>query len=65
MWSYYVTERSKVRTPTGAELDRVAGTNNYGRKVLRRWRQEGRRGRAVDCDKAGRQRAASTRVSAG
>jgi hypothetical protein len=37
MWAYYVTERSKGRTPTGAELDRIAGTNNYGRKLLRRW----------------------------
>jgi hypothetical protein len=37
MWAYYVTERSKGRTPTGAELDRVAGTNNYGRRLLRRW----------------------------
>lgn len=41
MWAYYVTERSKGRTPTGAELDRIADTNNYGRKVLRRWRQGG------------------------
>lgn len=37
MWAYYVTERSKGRIPTGAELDRVAGTNNYGRRLLRRW----------------------------
>jgi hypothetical protein len=41
MWAYYVTELSKGRTPTGAELDRIAGTNNYGRRVLRRWRQSG------------------------
>ncbi|GAA5169245.1 MULTISPECIES: DUF2637 domain-containing protein [Pseudonocardiaceae] len=41
MWAYYVTERSKGRTPTGAELDRIAGTNNYGRRVLRRWRTVG------------------------
>ncbi|MEV5302711.1 DUF2637 domain-containing protein [Amycolatopsis methanolica] len=41
MWAYYVTERAKGRTPTGAELDRIVGTNNYGRKVLRRWRQAG------------------------
>jgi hypothetical protein len=41
MWAYYLTERAKGRTPTGAELDRSAGTNNYGRKMLRRWRQEG------------------------
>jgi hypothetical protein len=42
MWAYYVTERSKGRTPSGAELDRVAGTHNYGRRVLRRWRETGR-----------------------
>lgn len=42
MWTHYVTERSKGRTPTGAELDRIAGTNNYGRKVLRRWKAAGR-----------------------
>lgn len=41
MWVYYRRERSRGRTPTGAELDRVAGTNNYGRKVLRRWQAEG------------------------
>ncbi|MFC3893192.1 DUF2637 domain-containing protein [Lentzea rhizosphaerae] len=41
MWAYFVTERAKGRAPTGAELDRLAGTNNYGRKVLRRWRQTG------------------------
>jgi hypothetical protein len=41
MWVYYVTERSKGRTPTGAELDRIAGTNNYGRRLLRRWRALG------------------------
>lgn len=41
MWEYYMTERSKGRTPTGAELDRVAGTNNYGRRLLRRWREAG------------------------
>jgi hypothetical protein len=29
MWAYYVTERSEGRRPTGAELDRIAGTNNY------------------------------------
>ncbi|MQY26740.1 DUF2637 domain-containing protein [Nocardia aurantia] len=42
MWAYYRSERSRGRTPTGAELDRIAGTNNYGRKVLRRWRTAGR-----------------------
>lgn len=38
MWAYYQTERAKGRTPTGAELDRIAGTNNYGRRLLRKWR---------------------------
>jgi hypothetical protein len=38
MWAYYTSERSNGRTPTGAELDRIAGTNNYGRRVLRRWK---------------------------
>jgi hypothetical protein len=42
MWAYYVTEQAKGRTPTGAELDRIAGTNNYGRRVLRRWKQHGK-----------------------
>ena len=41
MWVYYQTERAKGRTPTGAELDRIAATNNYGRRVLRRWRRDG------------------------
>ncbi|MGF6882344.1 hypothetical protein ABIA39_001286 [Nocardia sp. GAS34] len=41
MWAYYLSERSKGRTPTGAELDRIAGTNNYGRRVLRRWKAAG------------------------
>ncbi len=31
LWAYYVTERANGRTPTGAELDRIAGTNNCGR----------------------------------
>ncbi|MCR6489782.1 DUF2637 domain-containing protein [Amycolatopsis sp. OK19-0408] len=40
MWDYYVGERACGRTPTGAELDRVAGTHNYGRRILRQWRTE-------------------------
>lgn len=36
MWAYYQAQRARGRTPSGAELDRVAGTNNYGRRVLRR-----------------------------
>lgn len=42
MWAYFQAERSKGRTPTGAELDRIASTNNYGRRVLRRWAKTGR-----------------------
>ncbi|MFF4349970.1 DUF2637 domain-containing protein [Streptomyces sp. NPDC001530] len=42
MWNYFQEQGGKGRTPTGAELDRVAGTNNYGRAVLKRWRENGR-----------------------
>ncbi|MGH3876678.1 MAG: DUF2637 domain-containing protein [Actinophytocola sp.] len=42
MWTHYLREKASGRTPTGAELDRVAGTNNYGRTVLRQWREQGR-----------------------
>jgi len=42
MWIYLQRERASGRMPTGAELDRVAGTNNYGRAVLARWRRTGR-----------------------
>jgi hypothetical protein len=42
MWNYFQAQCAQGRTPTGAELDRVAKTNNYGRRVLRRWRAEGR-----------------------
>jgi hypothetical protein len=42
MWAYDVTKRSKGRTPTGAELDRIAGTNNFGRRVQRKWREPDR-----------------------
>jgi hypothetical protein len=42
MWEHFRREQARGRTPSGAELDRVAGTNNYGRTVLRRWREQGR-----------------------
>jgi hypothetical protein len=42
MWAHFQREQARGRTPTGAELDRVASTNNYGRTVLRQWRNEGR-----------------------
>jgi hypothetical protein len=42
MWAHFLREQAHGRTPTGAKLDRVAGTNNYGRTVLRQWRNEGR-----------------------
>ncbi|MEQ0558479.1 DUF2637 domain-containing protein [Amycolatopsis sp. NEAU-NG30] len=38
MWAFYQAERKQGRTPTGADLDRVAGTHNYGRRILRKWR---------------------------
>jgi hypothetical protein len=41
MWEHYQRQRATGRTPTGAELDRIAGTN-YGRAVLARWRRTGR-----------------------
>jgi hypothetical protein len=42
MWKHFQQQQAAGRTPTGAELDRVAGTNNYGRAVLARWRRAGR-----------------------
>lgn len=42
MWAHFLREQERGRVPTGAELDRVAGTNNYGRTVLRQWREQGR-----------------------
>lgn len=39
MWAHYQHERATGRTLTGAELDRIAGTDNYGRVVLARWRR--------------------------
>lgn len=38
MWEFYEKERRQGRTPTGADLDRIAGTHNYGRRILRKWR---------------------------
>lgn len=42
MWEHFQRQLAAGRVPSGAELDRVAGTNNYGRAVLARWRREGR-----------------------
>jgi hypothetical protein len=42
MWEYYQRQRVLGHTPTGAELDRIAATNNYGRAILARWRSSGR-----------------------
>jgi hypothetical protein len=45
MWDHYQRAVSVgLPPPTGAELDQVAGTNNYGRAVLRKWRRMGRTG---------------------
>ena len=35
MRDYWAAERAEGRTPSGADLDRVAGTRDYGRKVRR------------------------------
>ncbi len=40
MWTHYQHERAHGRTPSGAELDRIAGTHNYGRRIVRKWRKE-------------------------
>jgi hypothetical protein len=45
MWEHYERAMSAgLSAPTGAELDAVAHTNNYGRAVLRKWRRSGRTG---------------------
>jgi hypothetical protein len=41
MWEFYEAECRQGRTPTGADLDRIAGTHNYGRRILRKWRASG------------------------
>lgn len=43
MWDHYQRRISAgLPPPTGAELDEVARTNNYGRAVLRKWHRKGR-----------------------
>jgi hypothetical protein len=45
MWEHYQrTVAAGLPAPTGAELDAIAATNNYGRAVLRKWRRSGRTG---------------------
>jgi len=41
MWEFYEAECRQGRAPTGADLDRIAGTHNYGRRILRKWRATG------------------------
>lgn len=48
MWEHFQRQLAAGRVPSGAELDRVAGTNNYGRAVLARWRRAGRIPGTVD-----------------
>ncbi len=48
MWAYFVVERAKGRTPSGAELDRMVGMHNYGRRMVRRWRDNGRLSASVE-----------------
>jgi hypothetical protein len=46
MWEHYRrTVSAGLPAPTGAELDEVTHTNNYGRAVLRKWRRRGEPGR--------------------
>jgi hypothetical protein len=43
MWEHYQHTLAAGRpAPTGAELDQIARTNNYGRAVLRKWQRKGR-----------------------
>lgn len=42
MSTHYQHELAAGRMPTGADLDRIAGTNNYRRAVLARWRRTAR-----------------------
>jgi hypothetical protein len=45
MWDHYQNQLAAgLPPPTGAELDAIARTNNYGRAVLRKWRRKGRTG---------------------
>jgi len=45
MWDHYQHKLAVgLLPPTGAELDQVAHTNNYGRAVLRKWRRKSRTG---------------------
>jgi hypothetical protein len=54
MWAHFQTQRKAGHTPSGAELDRVAGTNNYGRdgRLPYEWRVDrpgaGKLGGALD-----------------
>lgn len=56
MWEHFQRERSHGRVPTGAELDRIAGTKDYGRGVLRQWRRTGRIDPVSDHDRRNGQR---------
>ena len=45
MWEHYQNRvTAGLPAPTGAELDQVAETNNYGRAVLRKWHRQSRTG---------------------
>jgi hypothetical protein len=53
MWEHYRRALAAGRTLTGAELDRIAGTRDYGRAVLARWRRTGRIPETTDAEPAG------------
>ena len=40
MRAHWDRERAAGRTPSGAELDKVGGTKDYGRKLIARWEAE-------------------------
>jgi hypothetical protein len=47
MEAHWYAERAEGRTPSGADLDRAAGSKNYGRKVRRELLRRDEQGRAV------------------
>ncbi|WP_344309474.1 DUF2637 domain-containing protein [Fodinicola feengrottensis] len=62
MWDYFCRQRAVGHTPNGVELDKVAGTRDYGRSVIRRWKEEGRlAGKHGDSSETGGYRATSCR----
>lgn len=53
MREYWDQERAAGRTPSGAQLDQVAGTKDYGRRMRRQWLAENEHGEPATAE-AGR-----------